>query len=67
MQVKILRTTVADGKIVRAGSICDLSQRDAELLLTLGKATKAFDPAPVADEPQIAKRRGRPPKAADGQ
>lgn len=38
MQVKILRTTIADGQVVRAGQVYDLSDADARLLLQIGKA-----------------------------
>lgn len=38
MKIKILRTTVADQRIVRAGSVEDVSERDAMTLIQLGKA-----------------------------
>lgn len=54
MQVKILRTTIADGQVVRAGQVYDLSEADARLLLQLGKAepmvAEAPTPAPLDTE-----------------
>lgn len=61
MRILITRTTVADGRIVRAGSVEDLSDADAALLLQLGKA----EPVPEAvesveaAEPEAPKRKGR--------
>lgn len=49
MQVKITRTTIADGQVVRAGQVYDLTDADARLLLQLGKAVPAEpeqDPEP---------------------
>lgn len=78
MQIKILKTTVADGRFVKAGSVEDVSDADAKLLIGLGKAVPA-DAAPVPapapmpepvmtteNTPQVVAdkpRRGRPPKA----
>lgn len=62
MRILITRTTVADGRIVRAGSVEDLSDADAALLLQLGKAEPAsVEPVePVeAVEPEAPKRKGR--------
>lgn len=54
MQVKILRTTIADGQVVRAGQVYDLSDADARALLQLGKAqaveAQEADPAPLDTE-----------------
>lgn len=51
MKVQILKTTVADKRFVRAGSIEEISDADARALILLGKAV-AYDgqvsqPAPV--------------------
>ena len=67
MQVKILRTTVADKRFVRAGVVVDLSDIDARALILLGKAVLADAvPEPVTEvldtaaaEPVIAKTKGR--------
>lgn len=48
MKIRILRTTVADQRIVRAGDIEDVSDRDALTLIQLGKAV-AHDAAVTAD------------------
>lgn len=40
MRVKILRSTVADGKDVYAGKIYEISDRDAKLLIQMGKAVE---------------------------
>lgn len=47
MQVKITRTTIADGQVVRAGQVYDLSEHDARLLLQLGKAEPVAVVAPA--------------------
>lgn len=47
MKIKIIRTTVADKRVVRAGAIEDVSDADAKVLILLGKAV-AHD---VADDP----------------
>ncbi len=66
MRILITRTTVADGRIVRAGSVEDLSDADAALLLQLCKAVPAAEaasePEPAAEpaaEPEAPKRKGR--------
>lgn len=67
MQVKILRTTVADKQFVRAGAVVDLPDFEARSLILLGKAALAnLSAEPVAAvldtaaaEPVIAKSKGR--------
>lgn len=61
MRILITRTTIADGRVVRAGSIEDLSDSDAAQLIQLGKAEPApgaieAEAEPAAVEP---KRKGR--------
>lgn len=41
MKIKILRTTVADSKFVRAGDVVEVSDADAKTLILLGKAVAA--------------------------
>lgn len=48
MQIKILRSTVADGRHVEAGTTEDVSDRDARLLIRMGKA-EPLDPAAMAE------------------
>lgn len=57
MKVLITRTTMADGRKVREGSIEDLPDRDAAILIELGKAVAAGQP--VLTEPEPVKRKGR--------
>lgn len=73
MQVKILRTTVADKQFVRAGVVVDLPDSEARGLILLGKAellaaepegqsepigTAAAEPL-IDTEPPKRKGRGR--------
>lgn len=50
MKIKILRTTVADKRIVRFGSIEDVSEKDAKALILLGKAV-AVDESEAIEPP----------------
>lgn len=70
MKVLITRSTMADGRFVREGSIEDISDRDAALLIQLGKATvpvvEAVEVVEVVEAvgvPEV-KRKGRK-RAAD--
>ena len=69
MKIRILKSTVADTRFVKAGNVEDITERDAMLLIRLGKAEAVDElpPAPtimttenftgvVEDKP----RRGRP-------
>ena len=69
MKIRILKSTVADDRFVKAGNVEDIAERDAMLLIRLGKAESVDElpPAPmvmttenfsgvVEDKP----RRGRP-------
>ena len=51
MKVKIIRTTVAEKRTVRAGDIEDLSDSEAKTLILLGKAVEVANEAPVVVEP----------------
>jgi hypothetical protein len=72
MKIRILKTTVADGRFVKAGSVEDVSEADGKLLIGIGKAVPADEPVEAAAEPVLAvedaapvvaeKRRGRPAK-----
>ena len=46
MKIKILKTTAADGRFVRAGTIVELSDRDARLLIELGKGVAVAEMPP---------------------
>lgn len=39
MRILVLRSTIASGQAFEAGSICDVSEEDAAILLRMGKAT----------------------------
>jgi hypothetical protein len=75
MKIRILKTTVADGRFVKAGSVEDVSEADGKLLIGIGKAVPADEPVAatvVEPEPVLTvedaapvvaeKRRGRPAK-----
>jgi len=49
-KVRILRTTVASGKAVEAGKTYALSERDAEILIRMGKAVPAGGTAKGGEE-----------------
>jgi hypothetical protein len=51
MQVRVVRDTVADGRVVTAGEVVDLPAQDAATLLRLGKAEALTDPPPVPKNP----------------
>lgn len=48
MKIKIIRTTVADKRTVRSGSIEDVSDADAKMLILMGKAIALPDDEPIA-------------------
>lgn len=54
MWIKFTRATVADKKAVKKGDIADISERNARMLVGIGKAE--FCDAP-ANEPEPAKKR----------
>jgi hypothetical protein len=43
MKIKIIRTTVADGQVVRSGNVYDVPNSEAKALILLGKAVAADD------------------------
>jgi hypothetical protein len=57
MRVLILSTTMADGRLVKAGTEQDISIADAEILIEVGKARLVTKAKPEVTEPQ--KRKGR--------
>lgn len=57
MRVLILSTTMADGKLVKAGTEQDISDADAEILIEMGKARLVTQVKPEVVQPQ--KRKGR--------
>jgi len=73
MQIKILKTTAADGRFVRAGTIVELSERDAKILIGLGKGELVSDTPPEPPAQPLTTetaapvvRRGRPAKGKHG-
>jgi hypothetical protein len=57
MRVLILSTTMADGRLVKAGTQQEISDADAEILIEVGKARVVTQAKPEVVQPQ--KRRGR--------
>lgn len=57
MRILILSTTMADGKLVKAGTEQDISVADAEILIEVGKARLVTQTKPEVVQTQ--KRRGR--------
>jgi len=53
MKVKITRSTVAAGKDVYAGQVYEIPDRDAEVLIRMGKAE------PVTEEKEKPKKGGK--------
>lgn len=51
MQIKILKTTVLDGRFVKAGEIVDASQSGAALLIGMNKAEAIIEADPPKVEP----------------
>lgn len=60
-QIRITADTVCGGIAVSAGSVIDASDRDAGVLIAIGKA----QPFERAESDIEAPRRGRPRKAAE--
>lgn len=68
MRVQILRNTVADGDIVRAGQIVSLRYETAIELIQIKKAVAYEGKEPLVnraeeldmEKPKLQKRRGRP-------
>jgi hypothetical protein len=56
-RVKIVRPTEADGgRALALGEIVDLPERDAQLLISLGKAVPVLAPLPESGAPQAQHR-----------
>lgn len=74
MKIRILRTTVADGRLIRAGATEDVGDSDAKALILLGKAVAVERDEPVEPVEELnsensapviadeAPRRGRKPR-----
>lgn len=69
MMIQILRNTVADGEIARAGQIISVRYETGMELIGIGKAVEYKEQEPlknrasglsVEEQPKIQKRRGRP-------
>jgi hypothetical protein len=48
MKILLLRNTIASGQALEAGSICDVSDDDAAILVRLGRATAELPEAKPA-------------------
>ncbi|MDF1536072.1 MAG: hypothetical protein P1S46_06150 [bacterium] len=58
MKVKILKTTMADMKLVKAGDVVEISLSAARKLIQLGKAEEIKDGGPAKAEPKTAAGEG---------
>jgi hypothetical protein len=69
MKIEILKTTMAGGQLVRAGDTVEATLADARLLIGMGKAVEAPEPAApvVIPEPvEALKRKPRTKVNTDG-
>lgn len=65
MRVEILRSVLISGESVSAGSFIELSQTDANLLISSGKAVPS--PAPVIEPAKVEAPVAKPAAAAKPQ
>ncbi|MEM4234907.1 MAG: hypothetical protein QXU75_07145 [Candidatus Methanomethylicaceae archaeon] len=56
MKIKILRNTVCKGQAVEAGDVIEVDERDALILIALGKAERAIEAEEKAVLPRGEKR-----------
>ncbi len=56
MKVEILRSVMISGEPVSAGSLVEVSPADANLLLGMGKARLAPEPAPETEAPKKGRK-----------
>jgi len=54
MKILVLRSTEASGQPLAAGEVAEVSEKDAQILIGMGKATDA--PAPVCPPKKPVKR-----------
>jgi hypothetical protein len=72
MQYKVLRNTVAAGRVRKMGALVELDDVEAKELMAMGRVAPHAEEAPVADralglsEETKPRRRGRPRKTEDG-
>ena len=48
MLIKLLRNTVADGRLVGAGQVVDVTEDTGHTLVRMGKAVEVVNPLPAA-------------------
>lgn len=66
MKIQILKDTVAGGQLVRAGDVIEASAGDARLLIGMGKAVEASEPAAAPEPTEAPKRKPRTKVTTDG-
>ena len=54
MKILVLRSTEASGQPLAAGEVAEVSEKDAQILIGMGKASEA--PAPVCQPKKPVKR-----------
>lgn len=70
MKYKVLRNTVATGRVRRMGSVIELDDSEAKILMSMGRVAphheeKIEDRSVGLTEETKPRRRGRPKKVAD--
>lgn len=54
MKIRIIRSTVCDGKVVEAGQVVEASDKSAEVLIKMGKAVQVNDAERTVEAPEKA-------------
>ena len=71
MKYKVLRNTVAAGRVRRMGSVVELDDSEAKILMSMGRVAPHAEEQPLEDrsigltEETKPRRRGRPKKVDD--
>jgi len=54
MKIRIIRSTVCDGKVVEAGQVVEASDKSADVLIKMGKAVQVNDAERTVEAPEKA-------------